>query len=408
MKFQFSGAPFLFFLIIHSGVYREDRTHDPNIFIEEEEHMKRFLAMLMAAVMTVGLLAGCGSGDSGSGDSSTEAKYHLTVSGIGGSLNHLPIYIAQQKGWFADAGLEIDEVLFTSGPVQMESLSADGWDIGCTGIGGVFAGVLGYDAIVLGASNTDDGTQYVFARNDSDIVAAGTGSNSLSNQIYGTAETWKGKSVLCNTGSVLQYVLIKVLGGFGLTSEDVQFIATDAATAYSAFLAGQGDVVVLTGSGGTFNMLANTDEYTAVASGPEADSGLMCHFVANKNSYADPEKYEAMKIFMKVYFETMDWMKENMDETVQYSVDQNDENGSSLEYDVAEKYVKADTYFTLQEACDMMNNKAEGSENSEMDQAMLDVLGFFIDIGNYTAGDDERFLGHTDPTLLNEVLAEMG
>ena len=46
--------------------------------------------------------------------------------------------------------------------VQMESLSSDGWDIGCTG---VFAGVLGYDALVLGSSNTDDGTQYVFARN---------------------------------------------------------------------------------------------------------------------------------------------------------------------------------------------------------------------------------------------------
>ena len=61
-------------------------------------------------------------------------------------------------------------MLFTNGPVQMESLSSDGWDIGCTGVGGVFAGVLGYDALVLGSSNTDDGTQYVFARNDSDIV----------------------------------------------------------------------------------------------------------------------------------------------------------------------------------------------------------------------------------------------
>ena len=32
--------------------------------------------------------------------------------------------------------LEIEEVLFTNGPVQMESLSSDGWDIGCTGVGG--------------------------------------------------------------------------------------------------------------------------------------------------------------------------------------------------------------------------------------------------------------------------------
>lgn len=141
--------------------------------------MKRVLAFTMAALMTVGLLTGCQSDQGSSGDSENEIKYELTVSGIGGSLNHLPIYIAQQKGWFEEAGLKVDEVLFTSGPVQMESLSADGWDIGCTGIGGVFAGVLGYDAVVLGASNTDDGTQYVFARNDSDIVAAGTGNSLL-------------------------------------------------------------------------------------------------------------------------------------------------------------------------------------------------------------------------------------
>ncbi len=42
-------------------------------------------------------------------------------------------------------------------------------------------------------------------------------------------------------------------------------------------------------------MLEETDKYTAAASGPLVDSGLMCSFVANKNSYADEEKYEAMK-----------------------------------------------------------------------------------------------------------------
>ena len=45
-----------------------------------------------------------------------------------------------------------------------------------------------------------------------------------------------------------------------------------------------------------FKMLENTEEYTAVASGPLVDSGLMCNFVSNKNSYEDEEKYEAMKV----------------------------------------------------------------------------------------------------------------
>ena len=193
--------------------------------------VKKMVALALTTAMCAGLATQPVMADDG---------YSLTVSGIGGSLNWLPVYIAQQEGWFEEENLEIEEVLFTNGPVQMESLSSDGWDIGCTGVGGVIAGVLGYDAKILGASNTDDGTQYVFARSDSDIVKAGQGNNSINEEIYGDAETWKGKSILCNTGSVTQYVLIKMLEGFGLTQNDVEFIAMDPATAYSAFLAGEG------------------------------------------------------------------------------------------------------------------------------------------------------------------------
>lgn len=363
--------------------------------------MKKAVAWGLVVALCTGMLAGCGD-KGGAGDN----KYSLTVSGIGGSLNWLPVYIAEEEGWFEEEGLDIEEVLFTNGPVQMESLSSDGWDLGCTGVGGVFAGVLGYDAKVVGSSNTDDGTQYVFARNDSDIVAAGTGNNALSDKIYGTKETWEGKSILCNTGSVTQYVLIKMLEGFGLGQQDVKFVAMDPATAYSAFLAGEGDACVLTGSGGTFKMLESDDQYTAVASGPLVDSGLMCSFVANKNSYADEEKYEAMKIFMKVYFKSLDWMKENTDKAVQYCVDMNDANGSSMDPETAKKYVEADTYYTLEEAVAMMEEKAEGSDVSVMEQNLLDVLDFFITVGNYTEGDDAKFQGHVENKLLKEVLEE--
>lgn len=358
--------------------------------------MKKMVAVALSAAMCVGMVATPVMADG----------HSLTVSGIGGSLNWLPVYIAEQEGWFEEENLEIEEVLFTNGPVQMESLSSDGWDLGCTGVGGVIAGALGYDAKILGASNTDDGTQYVFARSDSDIVKAGQGNNTINDEIYGDAETWKGKKILCNTGSVTQYVLIKMLEGFGLTQNDVEFIAMDPATAYSAFLAGEGDACVLTGSGGTFKMLDNTEDYTAVASGPLVDSGLMCNFVANKNSYEDEETYEAMKVFMKVYFKSLDWMAENPEEVVQYCVDMNDENGSSMEPEIVEKYVQADKYYTLEEAVAMMENKAEGSDVSEMENNLLDVVKFFISVGNYMEGDDERFAGHVDSTLLKEVLEE--
>lgn len=363
------------------------------------KRLRKFVTILLAAGLMTSVLAGCAS----KAPADEKKTYKLTVSGIGGSLNYIPVYIAEQEGWLKDANLEIEEIMFTNGPVQMESLSSNSWDLGFTGVGGVLSGVIGYDALVVGASNTDDGTQYVFARNDSEIVKAGSGNSEISDKIFGDAESWKGKEILCNTGTVLQYLLIKTLSGYGLKPDDVTFIAMDAPTAYSAFLAGQGDVAVLTGSSGTFNMLKDSANYTAVSSGTWADTGLMCNFVANKNSYADAEKYEAMKILLGVYFKSLDWMKENPDKAAEYMVDFSEENGIKMDAETAKVYMQADKYYTLEEAYQMITTKAENSEVTVMEKKLADVLDFFIAYGKYKSTDAEVFKGNADAKLMKDV-----
>ncbi|WP_440896724.1 ABC transporter substrate-binding protein [Amphibacillus sp. Q70] len=363
--------------------------------------MKKIVSMLAVISIMVAILAGCGAGSGGS-----DAEYSLTVSGIGGSLNFIPVYIAEQEGWLEEEGLEIDSIMFTNGPVQMESLSSDAWDFGFTGVGGVLSGLIGYDAINVGASGTDDGTQYVFARNDSAIVQAGTGNNSIDEDIYGDAESWEGVNVLANTGTVLQYLLNRTLEGFDLESGAVQFTAMDAPTAYSAFLAGEGDVVVLTGSSGTFNLLNDSENYTAISSGTMAETGLMTNFIANSNSYEDPEKYEAMKILLKVYFESAQWIMDNPDEAAVYMRDFAEENGIDMDEETIKRYLEADQYYSLEEAYELITTDAEDSDVSIMEQRIAEVLDFFIEHGNYQAEDEENFKGKTDPKLLTEIYEE--
>jgi ABC-type nitrate/sulfonate/bicarbonate transport system substrate-binding protein len=122
--------------------------------------MKKILAVLLVAVMIMGTLTACGkktetnenNGSSesqsnettGSNDNSATTaptkNYELTVSGINGSINYTPVYIAREKGFFKDAGIKVNEVMFDNGPVQMEALSSNSWDIGMTGVGGVLSG----------------------------------------------------------------------------------------------------------------------------------------------------------------------------------------------------------------------------------------------------------------------------
>ena len=62
------------------------------------------------------------------------------------------------------------------------------WDLGITGVGGVLAGVLGHDAILLGTAATDVASQNFYAAADSAIVQAGQGNNTISDTVYGDAE----------------------------------------------------------------------------------------------------------------------------------------------------------------------------------------------------------------------------
>lgn len=358
---------------------------------------KRILAGFLAVIMLLGSLAGCGKSDS---STASDATYKLTVSGLNGSINYLPVYIAQKKGWFEEASLHINEVMFDNGPVQMEALGSNAWDIATTGVGGVLSGVIGYDAVIVSASNSDDGTQTIFVRKDSAIAKAGTGNNSINDKIYGDAESWKGSTVLVNSGTVLEYLLIKTLRGFGLTLEDVETVSMDSPTANSAFLAGEGDAAVLTGA---VSFSPDKRNYVIASSGNLADTGLMCNFVANKASLDNADKKEAMKVFLEVYFETLDWIKDNPDESYELMSEFSQATGANIDVDTAMVYLTQDTYYTLDEVYNMMHNKSANGDYSEMEERILEVLQFFIDGGKYKSEDIEKFKGHMDTSLIDAI-----
>jgi len=364
---------------------------------------KKILALSLAVLMILGSLVGCSKSDttpnnnSGSASDEFAKTYKLTVSGLNGSINYLPVYIAEEKGWFKEAGLKIQEVMFDNGPVQMEALGSNAWDIATTGVGGVISGAIGYDAVIVGASNSDNGTQTIFVRNDSAIAKAGTGHNSVNDKIYGDVEAWKDATVLVNSGTVLEYLLIKTLKGFGLTLNDVKAVSMDSPTANSAFLAGEGDAAVLTGA---VSFSPDKKNFTVASSGNLADTGLMCNFVANKSSLDNSDKKEAMKVFLQVYFKTLDWIKDNPDESYELMSEFSQATGANIDVDTAKVYLTQDQFYTLDQVYNMMHNKSANGDYSEMEEKILDILQFFIESGKYKSEDIQKFQGHMDTSLI--------
>ena len=355
--------------------------------------MKKAISILLVAVMIVSLLCGCSKGDK---ENKTDGKgmKELTVAGLNGGMQSFPIYIAEKNGWFEELGLKLNLLYFENGPVQVEAISS--WDLATTGIGGVLAGAITYNAQVIASPNSDDGTQCIYARKDSPIVAAGQGHNSLNPEIYGDAESWKGQKVLCTAGNVLQYLLMKTLEGAGATLEDVDFVSMDNPTANAAFLAGEGDVAVMTGA---IALAEDKKDYVLVSSGNMAQCGLDCNVIINEN--AAESKKEEITLFLEAYFRAIDWIASHKDEATSELMKFCEETGKDLSEESAKTFINAERFYSLKDNYEMLNAKDGGT--CEMENRIMNILKFFIQVGNYAEGDDEKFAGHINSSFVNEL-----
>lgn len=228
--------------------------------------MKRLFLSFVSIFMTLILLAGCAqsaatitSATSEKSDNQTDttavsqtteqtmdpADLPVLRVAVIPVVSSLPIQYIIDKNWDIENGFKIEKVVFSSGAPMGEALVSNLWDIGIMSAAGVFA-TANYDAMCI--ADTSDSIGYrgigVFARPDSDIAAV-KGSNPTYPNLYGDANTVKGKTILCPTGTLSQLQVTKWLEKIGLKDTDVNLVHMEYAQAYQAFISGQGDMVAL-------------------------------------------------------------------------------------------------------------------------------------------------------------------
>lgn len=357
--------------------------------------MKKLISVLILVALLTAIFAGCAPGSQNTKD----GKMTISVAGLGGGFQSFPIYLAEKYDWFEEENLEVNVMYFENGPVQVEAISE--WDVATTGIGGILAGALSHDAQVIATQLSDGGTQRIFARKDSPIVAAGQGHNELHPDIYGDAESWKGQKVLCTAGNILQYVLNKTLSGVGVSPDEIEFVSMDIPTANSAFLAGEGDVVCLNG---TVALSEDKEDYVLVSLGSMVELGTDNYIMANQESVED--KHEEILAFLRAYFRAAGWVANNREEAVNDLIAFCEETGKELDRRTAEIYLEADgDFYTLEDNYTLLNS-ADGTQECELERRILDVMNFYVGCGNYKPEDAEKLKGHVNNEFINELCEE--
>ena len=192
------------------------------------------ISILVLVLITLMTLTSCGNTNTAENE---KVRIAMMTTGF-----VVPINYAIEEGYFAELGVDVSVEYFANGPAINEAIAAG--DIDFAGIGQMpmITGSITNNNKLVGWVCDDQASIQGYARNDSDLVAAGQGALTEAPELLGTADTWRGKSILCAKGTSSHYALLATLNLFGLEESDIEFVNMDGASGAAAFAAGTGDI----------------------------------------------------------------------------------------------------------------------------------------------------------------------
>jgi NitT/TauT family transport system substrate-binding protein len=143
----------------------------------------------------------------------------------------LPYYIATEKGWWKDVGLEPTFSVFPAGVPQIAASQAKSWDVGGTGSVPAVLGAARYGIITIGITNDESRANVMMA------------SKSKFDAFKADPHKLKGQRILLTSNSTGDYAVRNCLKKFGVAASDVQFVNLGQAQIITAISSNNGDVV---------------------------------------------------------------------------------------------------------------------------------------------------------------------
>ncbi|MBQ9697611.1 MAG: NrtA/SsuA/CpmA family ABC transporter substrate-binding protein [Acidaminococcaceae bacterium] len=263
---------------------------------------KKLLALLLTCMTLTALLAGCG-GDAKAPEKKAAAPLkELKVTYVKAPLN-IPSIVDKTnqtivKGFEKD-GTKVSFPEITSGAKQTEALAAGSLDI---------ASCLGGTSAILAASN------------GADVKVVGIYSRApkafnimVKDPAIKTAADLKGKRVAGPKGTILHQVLAAALAKEKLSLKDVEFRSTGIPAGINALLAGEADAAL---AAGAEVLRAQRAGARVLANGDGLVNATIVVGVSGKFLKEHPE---AVKKYMMLHQESIDFMKKNPDKAYEFT-----------------------------------------------------------------------------------------
>ena len=227
----------------------------------------------------------------------------MSVSSFAGTLKvghstwvgYGPFYIALQKGFFKEEGVDVEFVIMEDTAIK---------------IGALFA-----NQIDIAASTSDEFPSYLkpgkTVRYFMAVDYSNGGDGIVADKSIKTVADLKGKKIAFEQGTISQYFLNVVLKKAGLTQADVEPVNMTATDSGTAFVAGQVDAAVTWEP--ALSLGANSPNGHILASSKELP-GVIVDVLAVTGETAKAKDAD-LKAFARAWYKALDYLAKNPDES---------------------------------------------------------------------------------------------
>ncbi len=357
---------------------------------------KKLLSLILVLALVLGMMVGCGGGEAEE-PADDGALIALPTSGQNVVQTAVPLIAGEQMGTWENYGLDVTRTHYVSGPPQLEANPSGDWNIGWIGAPAAITGTLAYNMKIINMSGFDYSNQ-AFCRADSALAKAAEGPIP---ETLGTAEDWKGLTILVGRGTVLDADMMFMLDKLGLTEDDVNIVNSDIDKAYQAFISGSADVIFVSGTY-TSELAANPD-YVCCHTMGGMDAAMSGNILAEGEWLAENE--ETVVNYLAGALEILMWLNDeaNQEQGAKwFSQVMLDEFGTEVSEEAAlasQKLTKFEPLEFYEGLCEVEENGLTGMQN---------LFGTYFDIqvaiGNRDAADRETVVNAVDCSYLEKAI----
>ena len=348
--------------------------------------MKRFISILLTAVFTVSIFAGCGTTDSNDQTSSTTTAATTTTADSSTADSTTPVerikmrvaympnmgsastlVTAIEMGYFEEQGIDVEVVKFAKGPEEIAAM----------GSGSIDVSQIGHGAHALCAK----GQAKIFTLDGTSLADEVLGNKDKG---VNTIADLKGKTIGTSLGTSSEIILNLALASVGLTQKDVNVVQMDPSAAVTAMVTGKIDacaiwspstITVKEKLGDKVVMLANNKTYEDQMVFP---SSWIC-----TNEYFEKNQDKLVR-FTRAILKAQDYKRNNLEQAAQWVAELIEQDPAVIKQSVGEgDWPEAKTVYDMAKD-GTLKKWYENQQKSFIDSGNLEAA---VDVDTYFSPD---------------------